>query len=136
MEDLDEFFTQAALKATNAKTVPQASLQLSAIAQENGLNLLQKEDRLAVGQFLKRDMSKAPIVHASFATDPRPDFLMKLAAWFRNEAHPHVLLQIGLQPNIAAGCIIRTSNKYFDFSFQEHFKNSKLKLIAAMKATT
>ena len=53
-------------------------------------------------------------------------------AWFRAEAHPYVLLKVGLQPNIAAGCVIRTSNKYFDLSFRNQFSRSKDKLSIAL----
>jgi hypothetical protein len=28
--------------------------------------------------------------------------------------------QVGLQPTIAAGCVVRTSNKVFDMSLKEH----------------
>lgn len=134
VESLEEFFAQASIQAANAKTLPQASSMLTLINEENGLNILQKEDRLKIKQFLELIHTKAPIVHASFATEPKPDFLMKLTAWFRAEAHPYVLLETGLQPNIAAGCIFRTTNKYFDFSFREHFKASKAKLTASMRS--
>lgn len=135
MEEVDDFFTQASLKAASAKSVPQISLQLSGLFEENSLNLLQKQDRRQLKQFLEVLRAKAPVVTASFATDPKTDFLMKLVGWFRTEAHPYVLLQTGLQPNIAAGCIFRTTNKYFDFSFKEHFKKSKLKLSESLRTT-
>ena len=133
VEDLDQFFTQASLKGADAKTVPQASLQLNALTEINDLNLLNKEDRTKLRQFLKLVVERAPVVHASFATDPKPDFLMKILAWFREQAHPYVLLQVGLQPSIAVGCVIRTPNKYFDLGFQQHFKKTKLKLVETMR---
>ena len=136
MEEVNEFFLQAEIRAANAKNLPQTTQQLGLLVEENKLNLLQAEDREKLKKFIDLVKTKAPVVHASFATDPKPDFLMKLVTWFRTEAHPLVLLHIGLQPNIAAGCIIRTTNKYFDFSFLEHFKKSKLKLIATMRNQT
>ncbi len=133
VETLNEFFTQAAVKGALAKTVPQSSQSLNSLIGDNGLNMLKKEDRDRLKAFLDMLRSRAPVVSASFATDPKPDFLMKLTAWFRAEAHPYVLLKVGLQPNIAAGCVFRTSNKYFDFSFRNQFKASKEKLSAALR---
>ncbi len=133
LETLDDFFNQGALKGASAKTVPQTSLSLKALVTENDLNLLHKTDRARLKTFMEYLRTKAPVVNASFATDPKTDFLMKLVTWFRNEAHPYVLLQTGLQPNIAAGCVIRTTNKYFDFSFRQQFQNSKAKLAPAIE---
>lgn len=134
VEALGAFFEEAAIKGASTKTVPQTSQLLTALCNENNLNLLQEPDRQAAAAFLKMLRTKAPIVHASFATDPKPDFLMKLMNWFRREAHPYVLFKVGLQPTIAAGCIFRTDNKYFDFSFKQHFKESKAKLSSVLRA--
>ena len=57
---------------------------------------------------------------------------MKLLEWFRGNAHPNTLLHVGLQPELAAGCMIRTSNRYFDMSFRKRFKSSKAKLLIAL----
>ncbi len=128
------FFAQAAIKGATTQTVPQLSAQLNALLAENNLNVLREEDRTQLVEFLSQLRSRAPIVHASFAVDPKPDFLMKITAWFRQEAHPHVLLQLGLRPSIAAGCIFRTTNKYFDFSFKKHFEDNKAALGASLRA--
>jgi F0F1-type ATP synthase delta subunit len=135
VESLGTFFEQAAVRGTTAQSVPQVSQLLTALLNENNINVLLEADRKRLSAFLKTLHEKAPVVHISFATDPRPDFLMKIAAWFRAEAHPHVLLKVGLQPTIAAGCVIRTTNKYFDFSFKRHFQDSKAKLGAALQAS-
>ncbi|CAN5382854.1 hypothetical protein BH10PAT3_BH10PAT3_2590 [soil metagenome] len=134
VDSLEVFFTQASIKGATAKTVPQVSQQLNALIGENNLNLIHKTDRTKLKEFMAMLRLSAPVVHASFAVDPKPDFLMKIVGWFRREAHPYVLLQIGLQPSIAAGCVFRTTNKYFDFSFKKHFEDSKAKLGASLKA--
>ena len=134
INEIESFFEVAAIKGATTKTVPQTSQQMTLIMNENGLNVLRQEDRLQINTFLKMLREKAPIVHTSFAADPKPDFLMKLVEWFRKEAHPYVLLQVGLQPSIAAGCVIRTTNKYFDFSFKKHFEESKARLGASLRA--
>jgi F0F1-type ATP synthase delta subunit len=134
IRELEVFFDEAAIKGATTKTVPQTSQLLTALCNENKLNLLQENDRLEAAKFFKMLREHAPVVHASFATDPKPDFLMKLMNWFRREAHPYVLFKIGLQPTIAAGCILRTTNKYFDFSFKQHFNKSKEKLSTSLRA--
>jgi F0F1-type ATP synthase delta subunit len=70
----------------------------------------------------------------SFSADPSPQFTQKLAAWLRQEIHPFVLLQVGLQPNIGAGCVVRTTNKYFDFSLRERFKSKRPLLMEKLKS--
>jgi F0F1-type ATP synthase delta subunit len=45
-----------------------------------------------------------------------------------------VLVQIGLQPNLGAGCVVRTTNKYFDMSLRTKFFDSRDKLRAVLKA--
>ena len=135
LEDLEQFFEEAKIKGATTKTVPQASQALTTFVKENQLNMLHESDRAALKKYLNIIKSKAPVVHLSFATDPKPDFLMKLVAWFRTNADPYVLIHVGLQPNIAAGCILRTTNKYFDLSFKQHFLESKAKLAAALGAT-
>jgi hypothetical protein len=44
-----------------------------------------------------------------------------MMAWLRREVHPVVLMTIGLQPNLGAGCIVRSSNKQFDCSLRQDF---------------
>jgi hypothetical protein len=61
-------------------------------------------------------------MHISFSADPSPVFTDKLMTWLRREIHPFVLLTVGLQPNIGAGCIVRTTNKQFDLSLRQDFK--------------
>lgn len=127
-EKLEEFFTRGAVTGAKAKDVPQLSRQMELLVENNQLNVLHKEDRASLVYFLNELRSNAPVVHLSFATEPKPEFLSKLMNWFRVEAHPHILFKIGLRPAIAAGCIVRTNNKYFDFSFKQRFSDSKGKL--------
>lgn len=87
----------------------------------NQLNLLQKTDRQRLARFLESIRKQAPVLHISFSADPPPSFMEKLVAWLRREIHPQVLVTVGVQPTIAAGCIVRSTNKYFDFSLRQGF---------------
>ena len=133
VKEFQDFFTSAAVSGAAARTVPQPSQLMTALINENTLNLLQENDRTKLILFLGMLRAKSPVVHVSFAVDPKPDFLMRIVNWFRTEAHPYVLIQIGLRPSIAAGCVIRTANKFFDFSFKKHFEDNKSKLTEALK---
>ncbi len=85
----------------------------------NKLNLLHKKDRERLARFLEVVKRRAPILHISFSADPAPAFMERLMDWLRREIHPQVLVTIGVQPTIAAGCIVRGPNKYFDFSLRQ-----------------
>jgi hypothetical protein len=134
LEGLNDYFHQAGLRGSKDQTLPTPSKSLESIATINKLNLITPEARQEVGAFLAALKAKAPVVHMSFPSDASDQFLTKLLEWFRTNVHPHILLQVGLQPELAAGCTLRTPNKFFDFSFRRRFEASKEKLITAIEA--
>jgi hypothetical protein len=69
----------------------------------------------------------------SFATDPSSAFTAKIVTWLRASIAPNVLLEVGLQPTIAAGCIVRTTNKIFDLSLRQHFADAESVLLEALE---
>lgn len=120
---VDEFMTQAEVRTSGRQLqLPRTSHSLEELAQQNGLNLLVAADRTRMNSVLEDLHLHAPVIHISFASDPPPAVLAKLITWLRHEVDPLLLLQVGLQPSIAAGCIVRTSSKYFDFSLRRHFE--------------
>jgi hypothetical protein len=134
LERLDDFFHQASIRGTEAQALPKLGYALEAIATVNKLNLLHGEERAKLKTFLATLKTHAPVVHMGFPSEASRDFLAKLLEWFRTETHPYVLLHVGLQPELAAGCTVRTTNKMFDFSFRKRFERSKQMLIAALEA--
>jgi F0F1-type ATP synthase delta subunit len=84
--------------------------------------VLHEDSRQRLTSFLEEVRNHAPTLHMSFSADPSPAFTQRLITWLRSEIHPIVLLQVGLQPNIGAGSVVRTTNKYFDFSLRSRFK--------------
>ena len=108
---------------------PRLSRILEEAAQINHLDLLQAPERSRLQSFLKEVKAEAPTIHMSFAAEPPIVFTSKLITWLRGEIHPLLLLEIGLQPSIAAGCIIRTTNKYFDCSVRHNLIEHKPKLL-------
>lgn len=122
LESLDDYIEQAAIRdAGKQPALPKTSRLLDALANNNNLNLLVEADRSKLKTFLKKVEEKAPTIHISFAADPSSAFTAKIVAWLRMNIHPYALLSLGLQPDIAAGCVVRTRNKAFDFSLRNRF---------------
>lgn len=135
MESLDEFIRQAGIREPGKQAaLPRVSRLLDALATDNGRNLLQEADRQELAQFLAATEQTAPTMHISFASDPSSAFVAKLVTWLRANIHPAVLLQIGLQPTIAAGCVVRTANKSFDLSLRQSFDKQRPMLLKALDA--
>jgi hypothetical protein len=131
--DINDAFLQLKLRKSDRPIkLPKTSILLDLIVAENSLNLLQEADRAALDEFLKNIQAHSPVIHMSFSADPSHKFLMRLMVWLRSELHPQILLTVGLEPNIGAGCILRTTNKMFDMSLKQNFYNSRGLLISKM----
>lgn len=125
LDALEEYLRQAGLRGgQQAKDLPRVSRLLDSISTENNINLLKEDDRQSLKDFLANLEKTAPQLHFSFASDPSSAFLAKLVQWLRSNIHEHALLSLGLQPSIAAGCIVRTPNKMFDFSLRQRLGKS------------
>ncbi|HWB38906.1 MAG TPA: hypothetical protein VG604_01575 [Candidatus Saccharimonadales bacterium] len=124
IETIDETLLQLGLRKPGSEIkMPKTSQLMDHISEQNKLNLLQPEDRKALQAFLTSIKEQAPVLHMSFSSDPNTAFIEKLMAWLRREINPYLLITIGLQPNIGAGCIVRSTNKYFDMSLRQDFAN-------------
>ncbi len=135
-EAIDNFLRQAAIrKPGTALVLPKSSQVFEDIIDMNKLNMLHETDRKKLFQFLQAIRATAPILHMGFSSDPSPVFQQKLVTWIRQQMHPYLLLQIGLQPNIGAGCVVRSTNKFYDFSLRERFKSQRKLLISKMRST-
>lgn len=133
LEDLDDFLLQAGLRqGGKAVSLPKTSRLLEEITDMTKMNLLRKTDREKLLKYLSALLDKAPVLHMSFASDPSAAFMDKLVVWLRQNIHPQVLVRIGLQPSVAAGCILRTANKEYDFSLRQALDDQKPLLIAKL----
>ncbi len=130
LDALNNFLEAAVLREPDKKPkLPKTSRLLDEMLQQNKLDGLLKSDRREMCDFLEKVRTNAPVIHISFSSDPSPLFLQKLIAWLRDNISHLVLLQVGLQPTIGAGCIVRTTNKQFDFSLRQRFSEGKNILI-------
>jgi len=134
IEALEEYMAQAATREPGKQpALPRVSRLLDALATDNRLNLLQTDHRKQMKSFLVNTERHAPTIHMSFATDPSSAFTAKIVTWLRASIAPNVLLEVGLQPTIAAGCIVRTPNKIFDLSLRQHFADAESVLLEALE---
>ncbi|HMH31079.1 MAG TPA: hypothetical protein VK534_01230 [Methylomirabilota bacterium] len=116
--------------------LPKLSSLLEQAAGLNKLDLLEPAARTGLQQFLKLVHEKAPVIHMSFSADPDAKFIEALMVYLRKEIHPQVLLTIGLRPSIGAGCTVRTTNKYFDFSLRQDLDKKRDQLLASLETAT
>lgn len=134
LEALNNFLAQAAARESGESvTMPKTTKSFEDFAKQNNLQLHQKGDREKLEKFLEYIRQSAPVIHMSFAAEPSAKGMQKIVTWLRNEIDPNVLLQVGLQPSIAAGCVLRTTNKYFDFSMRKHFNDQNELLIQSLR---
>lgn len=126
IESIDAFFRDQAIRTGGtANAMPRLSKLMDQLASENQMNLLEAQDRGAILEVLQKLHSNAPILHISFSVDPPGAYVQKIVAWLRANIDQHVLVTVGLQPNIGAGCVVRTTNKLFDFSLREYFSQKR-----------
>lgn len=124
---------QSIMRHDNPVKYPAISEQLRSLAVANQVDLRTPK---ACEQLLEKvDILKetAPSVHISFPTEPSPEVLERLIVWFRDEIDPYIVIQVGLQPTIAAGVVVRTPNHQFDFSLRKHLYENRQKLGEAMQ---
>jgi F0F1-type ATP synthase delta subunit len=138
LDALHEYLHQAALRQVSADQLklPKTSRGLDELALANKINLLNRDEFDRVAVELERIQETAPQVHISFSTDPSSAFVGKIVDWFRQNVHPGLLVQVGIQPTLAAGCLVRTTNKQFDLSLKQHFKAARPTLVQKLHEDT
>jgi F0F1-type ATP synthase delta subunit len=124
LNGLNDFFAGAQSRpaGTTSSQLPKISRLLDALSTDNKVNLLNESERVQLQKNLQAVYDSAPSMHISFAVEPSPKALEKILMWLRANVHPQALLQIGLQPGIAAGCMLRTTNKVFDMSLRSNLQ--------------
>lgn len=128
LETINDLMDQAALRTDVAPSLPRISQLTRDLAEINTYDISLKADRARLVVFLKRVKELAPVLHISFASEPSDEAIAKLITWLRDEVSSYALLQIGIQPSIIAGCILRTSNRVFDFSMRRRIEENKVVL--------
>ncbi len=131
---LDDWLKQASIRAGGTEVkAPKTSATLDAVASLNGISLLDENQRDQLINLLEGFSHSAPKIHMSFAVEPSAFFLNKVVVWLRANINPIILIEVGLQPALAAGCSVRTQNKLFDMSLKHRFVYSRQFLIKSIE---
>lgn len=135
VEDIDTFLRDAELrKSGTALRLPHLTKSLQDLTEANDLHLLHESDRVRATRVLTTLQKTAPVLHISFASDPSAAFIQKLLVYVRQNIYQYTLVQVGLQPSIGAGCVVRTNNKMFDFSLRRHLVDNRKLLLESLAA--
>lgn len=134
VEELAETLHEAKLRHHKIEgDMPAFSRALREIVDQNKLDLTQEKQRDALVALLETGLKHAPVVHISLPSEPSMAFTSKLVLWLRKNIHPMLLVQLGLQPTLAAGCTVRTPTHYYDFSLRQHLLSKKSVLIQKLE---
>ncbi len=135
LEQFDEQQHQAELRAkagADVKEVQPGQL-IRELAESNKCDLAKASERAALLADLEEALKTAPTITMSFATEPSAAFMNKIVSWFRVSVHPSLLIRVGLQPTIAAGFVLRTGGKVYDFSLRNKFTEQRSVLIERLR---
>jgi F0F1-type ATP synthase delta subunit len=108
--------------------VPHVSPLLESVAAANKVALDNFQEVSSLAGKVEALGKAAVTFNFSFASSPSAAFLEKLVTWLRTEVTPLAVVQIGLRPSIAAGCILRVNSKIFDLSLGRRLNEQKGKL--------
>ncbi|HEY1064055.1 MAG TPA: hypothetical protein VGE30_02020, partial [Candidatus Saccharimonadales bacterium] len=135
LEQFDNQQQQAVLRAKSGATAETLTPGpvLRELAADNKCDMNAAADRRELLAQLEAALKGAPTVTMSFASEPSAAFMAKVTGWFRSSIHPSLLIRVGLQPTIAAGCTIRAGGKVYDFSLRHKFTEHRGVLIERMR---
>ncbi len=94
-----------------------------------------KDDTQSLKQLLQQlegIRQHSPQIRISFAQEPDQDLYKRIVAWFRTEIDPGVLVQIGVQPAIGAGFILKSPMRRYDFSLKTKILSSTPKFLEVL----
>jgi F0F1-type ATP synthase delta subunit len=134
LEQLDEAMRQIEARPVAGKHLnPKLSRTVEDVMVANRADMLAPADRSYIIDCLRTLQGKAPVLHISFSAEPSSVFTAKIVEWLRANISKYVLVQVGLQPTIAAGCIVRGTSKVFDLSLRRHLHQNRPLLAEAIR---
>lgn len=131
----DQHQADLRIKKTGAAETVLAGRAISELAALNDADLTDDRSRRDLLTEVEKALKAAPTVTMSFAVDPSAAIMAKIVDWLRSSIHPQVLVRVGLQPNIAAGCVLRTSSKIYDFSLRHKLDEQRPLLIEGLRTS-
>lgn len=134
LEAVDTYMASQAIRNPDAApVVPGISRVFRELVEDNAVDLTDQKQRQSLMKRIRVIKDTAPVAHITFAVEPDVLVLTELATWMRNNIHEVTLLAVGVQPNIIGGCVVRTNDKVYDFSFKKHFAGKQALLSRAIQ---
>ncbi|HET7673566.1 MAG TPA: F0F1 ATP synthase subunit delta [Candidatus Saccharimonadales bacterium] len=135
-ENLDDFLYQTRLRTPGSNIrMPKTTHALEDVAKTNGFSLMDAAHRKHLIGHLRNLKTNAPKIHISFAVEPPPAIVQKIVIWMRRNIQKDLVVEVGVQPTISVGCVVRTTNKVFDMSLRHRFFDSKRELSKLLENT-
>lgn len=136
-EKIDDFLYQAKIRTPGSSVaMPKTTRMLETLAEANGLSLLNATHRKHLIGNLQNIKTASRKIHISFAVEPTPSVMQKVVIWLRENILPDLIIEVGIQPTISVGCVVRTTNKIFDMSLRHRFADSKKTLAGLLEKTS
>jgi F0F1-type ATP synthase delta subunit len=130
----NDYLVGSQFKNEGQDTVSQnISPLLAELASINSYDLMDENRRKELYGQLEAMSAHAPGLHISFTSAPSPSSLEKVIIWLRGNIHPQILLSVGLQPTIAAGCVLRTPNRVIDMGLKQTLMKKQPLLLEMIK---
>lgn len=120
------------MEGVDFKSRPDVASNLAELVAVNKLDV--SLDTLeSLKSWLEHLNDHAPVVRFTFASDPTPEFLGGIVNWLRTASGQFVLVRYGIQPTIAAGCLMYTPARMYDFSLRNQLLRSDEVFLGALK---
>jgi len=110
------------------RKVSNSSRNLISFFEHNSVEI-NDENLKKVLQILEGMRQHSPVIRIAFASEPDYETSEKVVGWFRKNISPQTLVQIGVQPMIAGGCVVQSPMKRYDFSLRKHILDSSDKFL-------
>ena len=119
------------MEGVDFKSRPDVTSNLAELVSINKLEV--NVDTLkSLKQWLDHLNEHAPIDRFTFASDPNPEFVGGIVNWLRTATGQFVIIRYGVQPTIAAGCLMYTPARMYDFSLRSRLLKSGQVFLGAL----
>tara|TARA_Y100001970_G_scaffold250241_1_gene321816 strand:- start:256 stop:738 length:483 start_codon:yes stop_codon:yes gene_type:complete len=134
VEEYSEVAYQAEVRGSTAPSVHYASPALQFLARQQEGILNSRQARHTLLDQLHTLQGVVIPVHVGFASQPSIKALQQLVVWFRKNVDPSIVVQVGVDPSIIGGCVVRTTNRVFTFTLAEALRSSQTALAKEVAA--
>jgi hypothetical protein len=130
LAELSDFLVQSRIRSEAAK--PKTSRMLDDLFSINKLEVSEESVDL-LKNYMGWLRANGPVLNFAFSVEPSALFSQRLINYLRENIDPGTVINVGLQPSIGVGCVIRTKNKFFDLSLRSNLSSLKIRLLGEMQ---